>query len=63
LGNQSISAFAATSLYNIFIGNNGSNAGYTQNGAYQQGPALFYNRVLSSTEITQIYDYFSPTYK
>jgi hypothetical protein len=63
LGNQSISAFAATSSYNIFVGNNGTNAGYTQNGAYQQGPALFYNRVLTSTEITQVYNYFSPTYK
>jgi hypothetical protein len=63
LGNQSISAFAATSSYNIFVGNNGTNAGYTQNGAYQQGPGLFYNRVLTSTEITQVYNYFSPTYK
>jgi hypothetical protein len=63
LGNQSISAFAATSSYNIFVGNNGTNAGYTQNGAYQQGPALFYNRVLTSTEITQVYNHFSPTYK
>jgi hypothetical protein len=63
LGNQSISAFAATSSYNIFVGNNGTNAGYTQNGAYQQGPALFYNRVLTSTEISQVYNYFSPTYK
>ena len=63
LGNQSISAFAATSSYNIFVGNNGTNFGYTQNGAYQQGPALFYNRVLTSTEITQVYNYFSPSYK
>jgi hypothetical protein len=63
LGNIALSAFAATSSYNIFVGNNGTNAGYTQNGAYQQGPALFYNRVLTSTEITQVYDYFSPTYK
>ena len=63
LGNQSITAFTATSSYNIFVGNNGTNLGYTQNGAYQQGPALFYNRVLTSTEITQVYDYFSPSYK
>jgi hypothetical protein len=63
LGNTALSAFAATSSYNIYVGNNGTNFGYTQNGAYQQGPALFYNRVLTSTEITQVYDYFSPTYK
>jgi hypothetical protein len=63
LGNQSITAFTATSSYNIFVGNNGTNLGYTQNGAYQQGPALFYNRVLTSTEITQVYNHFSPTYK
>jgi hypothetical protein len=27
------------------------------------GPVIFYNRQLSSTEIGQVYDYFSPTYK
>ena len=27
------------------------------------GPVLFYNRQLTSTEIGQVYDYFSPTYK
>jgi hypothetical protein len=62
-GATALTAFTATSSYNIFVGNNGTNAGYTQNGAYQQGPALFYNRVLTSTEITQVYNYFSPTYK
>jgi len=29
----------------------------------QIGPVLFYNRQLSSTEIGQVYDYFSPSYK
>jgi hypothetical protein len=57
LGNQSLSAFTATSSYNVFVGNNG------QTGTYQQGPALFYNRVLTATEITQVYNHFSPTYK
>jgi hypothetical protein len=57
LGNQSLTAFAATSSYNIFLGNKGQSA------SYQQGPSLFYNRVLTSTEITQVYNYFSPTYK
>jgi hypothetical protein len=54
---QSAGTFNATSSYNIFLGNKG------QSGAYQQGPALFYNRALTSTEITQVYNYFSPTYK
>jgi len=27
------------------------------------GPVIFYNRQLSGTEIGQVYDYFSPTYK
>jgi len=57
LGNASLTAFAATSSYNIYLGNKGQSA------AYQQGPALFYNKVLTSTEITQVYNYFSPTYK
>jgi hypothetical protein len=29
----------------------------------QIGPVMFYNRQLSSTEIGQVYDYFSPSYK
>jgi hypothetical protein len=56
-GTQSAGTFNATSSYNIYLGNKG------QSGAYQQGPALFYNRALASTEITQVYNYFSPTYK
>jgi hypothetical protein len=56
-GTQSLTAFTATSSYNIYLGNKG------QSGAYQQGPSLFYNRVLTSDEITQVYNYFSPTYK
>ena len=35
----------------------------TLNRTYQQGPSLFFNRALNSTEITQIYNHFSPTYK
>jgi hypothetical protein len=56
-GTQSAGTFNATSSYNIYLGNKGQSA------AYQQGPALFYNRALTSTEITQVYNYFSPTYK
>ncbi len=40
--------------------------GYGDNSYYftgQLGPVLFYNRQLSASEITQIYDHFSPTYK
>jgi len=40
--------------------------GYGDNNYYfngQMGPVLFYNTQLGSTDITKIYDYFSPTYK
>lgn len=40
--------------------------GYADNAYYfngQLGPVLFYNTQLSSTNITKIYNYFSPTYK
>lgn len=39
---------------------------YAENNYYftgQIGPVLFYNTQLTSTQIGQIYDYFSPTYK
>jgi hypothetical protein len=39
---------------------------YAENTYYfpgQIGPVLFYNRQLNSTEIGQVYDYFSPSYK
>jgi hypothetical protein len=40
---------------------------YAENNYYfaggQIGPVLFYNRQLSGTEIGQVYDYFSPSYK
>ncbi len=45
----------------IQIGGNYIENGYYFNG--QIGPVLFYNKQLSAAEITQIYDYFSPTYK
>jgi hypothetical protein len=40
--------------------------GYGDNQYYfpgQIGPVLFYNTQLDSTKITQVYDYFSPSYK
>lgn len=39
---------------------------YAENTTYftgQIGPVLFYNTQLTSTQIGQVYDYFSPTYK
>ena len=39
---------------------------YAENNYYfpgQIGPVLFYNTQLTSTQIEQVYDYFSPTYK
>jgi hypothetical protein len=57
VGTGTMSAFAATSLYTIKIG------GADNFAKCQLGPVLFYNTVLTGTEITQIYNYFQPTYK
>jgi len=45
----------------ITIGYNDKESAYPFTG--QLGPVLFYNTQLTSTQIAQIYDYFSPTYK
>jgi hypothetical protein len=45
----------------VTVGYNPKETNYPFTG--QIGPVLFYNRQLSSTEIGQVYDYFSPTYK
>lgn len=57
VGTGTVSAFAATSTYPIKIGAADNYA------KCQLGPTLFYNRVLSSTEISQVYNYFQPTYR
>jgi hypothetical protein len=57
VGTGTVSAFAATSSYPVKIGG-GDN--YVKG---QMGPTLFYNRVLGSTEIAQVYNYFQPTYR
>lgn len=57
VGSGTVSAFAATSTYDVKIGRADNYANC------QLGPSLFYNRVLTSTEITQVYNYFQPTYK
>jgi hypothetical protein len=45
----------------ITVGYNFRETAYPFTG--QMGPVLFYNRQLTGTEIGQVYDYFSPTYK
>ncbi len=57
VGTGTVSAFAATSSYPIKIGAADNYA------KCQMGPTLFYNKVLSSTEISQVYNYFQPTYR
>ena len=57
VGTGTMSSFTATSSYPVKLGG-GDN--YTKG---QIGPTLFYNRVLSSTEITQVYNHFQPTYR
>jgi hypothetical protein len=57
-GATTISTFPATNAATMFVGN-----GTSVYETYQQGPSLFFNRALNSTEITQVYNYFSPTYK
>jgi hypothetical protein len=57
VGTGTVSAFTATTAYDIKLGRADNYANC------QLGPVLFYNRVLSSTEVTQVYNYFQPTYK
>ena len=57
-GATTVSSFTATNAATLLLGHQS-----TLNRTYQQGPALFFNRALSSTEISQVYNYFSPTYK
>lgn len=57
VGTGTVSAFAATSNYDIKLGRADNYA------KCQLGPVLFYNRVLSTAEVQQVYDYFQPTYR
>lgn len=57
VGTGTVSAFAATSTYDIKLGRDDN---YYKG---QMGPTLFYNRVLSASEVDQVYDYFQPTYR
>lgn len=57
VGTGTVSAFNATNNYNIKIGGDDN----YHNG--HLGPVLYWNTALSATEVDQVYDYFSPTYK
>lgn len=57
VGTGTVSAFAATSTYDIKLGRADNYA------KCQLGPTLFYNTVLSSTDITNVYNHFQPTYR
>lgn len=61
VGTFNSSAFTAPSSTNFLT--IGANSGRTlfYNGFI--GPVLFYNRMLSSTEVSEVYDYFETTYK
>ena len=57
VGTGTVSAFAATNTYDIKLGRDDNYA------KCQLGPVLFYNTVLSSTDITNVYNHFQPTYR
>lgn len=57
VGTGTVTAFAATSTYDIKLGRADNYA------KCQLGPTLFYNTVLSSTDITNVYNHFQPTYR
>ncbi len=57
VGTGTVSAFNATTSYDIKLGRADNYA------KCQLGPTLFYNRVLSASEISQVYNYFQPTYR
>jgi len=57
VGTGTMTSFNATSSYDIKLGRADNYA------KCQLGPVLFYNRVLNSTEVDQVYDHFQPTYR
>ena len=57
VGTGTMTSFNATSSYDIKLGRADNYA------KCQLGPVLFYNRVLTSTEVDQVYDHFQPTYR
>lgn len=74
IGSTNVGYFDKTSVGSIANGGKTYTTGgllqiggnYAENAHYfpgQIGPVLFYNTQLTSTQIGQVYDYFSPTYK
>jgi hypothetical protein len=61
VGTYTSSAFSAPSSTNYLT--IGANTGRTLFWNGQIGPVLFYNTLQNSTAVTQVYNYFSPTYK
>jgi hypothetical protein len=61
VGTFSSSAFTAPSSTNFLTV--GSNSARTTFWNGQIGPVLFYNTLQNSTSVSQVYNYFSPTYK
>jgi hypothetical protein len=57
VGTGTVSAFPATTSYPIKLGAADNYA------KCQLGPVLFYNTVLSSTDIANVYNHFQPTYR
>ena len=57
VGTGTMSAFTATSAYDIKLGRDDNYA------KCQLGPVLFYNTVLTTAQVQQVYDYFQPTYR
>ena len=61
VGTFTAAAFTAPSSTNYLTV--GSNSARTTFWNGQIGPVLFYNTLQNSTSVTQVYNYFSPTYK
>jgi hypothetical protein len=61
IGTYSSSAFTAPASTDFLT--IGANTGRTLFWNGQIGPVLFYNTMQDSTAVTQVYNYFSPTYK
>lgn len=61
VGTYTSSAFSAPTSTNFLT--IGANSGRTLFWNGQVGPVLFYNTLQDSTKVTQVYNYFSPSYK
>ena len=57
VGTGTVSSFTATNAYTVRIG------AFDTYYSGHLGPVLYWNTVLSSTDVSRVYSYFSPTYK